>query len=154
MLAYQCCKVQLGYLPLRRVSRYVMSCNLCKTITKLHLIDKRNFCKGSTYHLKTPLIFFVQLAVGFGTSIILLTMACIMMYRLPGVGPANIDASGILSCMWIAYWRPQLQDLFLRVVEPTTDNLRTMGMVEVQLRMNPHLSVENTGHQRRVNDPL
>jgi hypothetical protein len=35
--------------------------------------------------------------------------------------------------MWIAYNRPELRDLFLQVVEPTTDNLRAMGMVEMQL---------------------
>jgi hypothetical protein len=35
--------------------------------------------------------------------------------------------------MWMAYTRPQLQDLFLQVVDPTTDNLRTMGMIELQL---------------------
>jgi hypothetical protein len=35
--------------------------------------------------------------------------------------------------MWMAYSRPQLQNRFVQVVEPTTDNLRTMGMIEVQL---------------------
>jgi hypothetical protein len=35
--------------------------------------------------------------------------------------------------MWMAYTHPQLQDRFLQVVEPTTDNLRTIGMVELQL---------------------
>jgi len=133
MLVCQCYKGQLKYLAPRHISRCVTSYNLCKTTTRLYLIDKYNSCEGRTYHLQTPLILFVQLAVGFGTSIILLTMACIMIYRLPGVRIASVDATGILSCMWIAYQRPQLQDLFFRVGEPTTENLRTMGMVEVQL---------------------
>jgi hypothetical protein len=35
--------------------------------------------------------------------------------------------------MWMAYSRPQLQDRLLQVVEPTTNNLRSIGMVELQL---------------------
>jgi hypothetical protein len=35
--------------------------------------------------------------------------------------------------MWIAYRRPQLQDLFLQVMEPTTEALRAMGMFEMRL---------------------
>jgi hypothetical protein len=39
----------------------------------------------------------------------------------------------MLHTIWMAYKRPELRDLFLQVVEPTTDNLRTMGMVQMQL---------------------
>lgn len=75
----------------------------------------------------------VQLAVGFGASIILLIMVYVLMRRFPGVTRSGVDATGILPSMWLAYKRPQLQSLFLQVIEPTADNLRTMGMIEVQL---------------------
>jgi hypothetical protein len=57
----------------------------------------------------------------------------LLIRRLPRTDEAGIDNIGILPSMWMAYKHPQLQTLFLQVVEPTIDNLRTMGMVEMQL---------------------
>jgi hypothetical protein len=50
---------------------------------------------------------------------------------------AAVDNTGILQTMWIAYNHPELQADFLQVVEPTTDNLRSMGMFETQLAEAP-----------------
>jgi hypothetical protein len=55
------------------------------------------------------------------------------MQRFPDVSKAGIDATGILPSMWMAYKCPQLQNQFLQVVDPTTNNLRKIGMVEMQL---------------------
>lgn len=75
----------------------------------------------------------LQLAVGFGTSIILLVTVIVMMKCSFSVTHTGVDATGILPSMWIAYNRPQLRERFLQVTEPTIDNLRTMGMVEMRL---------------------
>ena len=75
----------------------------------------------------------LELAVGCGTSIILLITVIVLIKRSFGVTLAGTDATGILPSMWIAYHRPELRELFLEVTEPTIDNLRTMGMVEMQL---------------------
>jgi len=74
-----------------------------------------------------------SLAVGCSTSVILLIVALVLIRRFSGVTKVGVDATGILQTMWMAYRRPQLQDRFLQVMEPTTDNLRTMGMVHMQL---------------------
>src|ERR1700734_1339099 len=75
----------------------------------------------------------IQLAIGFSTSVILLITAFILIRRRPTVSEVGVDATGILPIMWMAYRRPELQNIFLQVVEPTTYNLRKMGMVDVQL---------------------
>lgn len=75
----------------------------------------------------------IQLAVGFGTSITLLILTIVMMLRFPGDYKAGIDAIGILPSMWMAYKRPQLESQFLEVENPTTNNLRAMGLVEIEL---------------------
>ena len=80
-----------------------------------------------------------QLVAGFGASIILLVTAFILIRRLPGVAQAGVDGTGILPSMWMAYKRPELQDRFLEVAEPTTDNLREVGMVEIQLADERHV---------------
>jgi hypothetical protein len=72
----------------------------------------------------------IQLAVGFGTSITLLILTIVMMLRFPGDYKAGIDAIGILPSMWMAYKHPQLESQFLEVQNPTTNNLRAMGLVE------------------------
>jgi len=74
-----------------------------------------------------------SLALGSGTSAILLVTIFVLLRRLPGGNEARVGSTGILHSMWLAYNRLQLQNQFLQVVEPTTNNLRTMGMVEVQL---------------------
>ena len=74
-----------------------------------------------------------QLAVGFGASIILLVTASILIRRSPTIAQTGIGATGILPSMWIAYRHPELQDLFVQIAEPTTDALRSIGMVKMQL---------------------
>jgi hypothetical protein len=90
------------------------------------------------------------------TSIVLLIIACGLVRRFPGATKGGVDATGILSSMWIAYRCPELQDTFLQVVEPSTDNLRKMGMFEVQLARGwPSYSlplVPSSGHEELVDD--
>jgi hypothetical protein len=79
------------------------------------------------------LILCFQLIAGIGASTLLLIVACVLIQRFPGVKNVGFDATGILPSMWIAYQHPELQELFSQVVKPTTDNLRTMGMIKMQL---------------------
>ena len=60
-------------------------------------------------------------------------MALVLIRRFSGIAKVGVDATGILQTMWMAYRRPQLQDRFLQVMEPTTENLRTIGMIHMQL---------------------
>ena len=98
-----------------------------------HPAGKHIFCTQHTYHYQTQLIFVIQLFIGFGTSIVMLVTVIFLIQRSYGDMHAGVDNTGILQTMWIAYNHPELQADFLQVVEPTTDNLRSMGMFETQL---------------------
>jgi hypothetical protein len=85
-----------------------------------------------------------QLAVGFGTSIVLLVTASILIRRSPAIAQTGVDATGILSSMWMAYKHPELQDLFVPIAEPTTDTLRRIGMVKMQLVDETHAPISGS----------
>ena len=75
----------------------------------------------------------MQLTLGFVTSLVLLGTAAVLIRRLPYFANTAFDTSGVLRDMWMAYRHPHLRSRFLQVVEPTTDNLRAIGMVQMQL---------------------
>jgi hypothetical protein len=67
------------------------------------------------------------------TSLVLFITMAVLTKHIVDVNPVKVDSTGILPNMWMAYRCPQLHSLFSQVVEPTTDNLRAMGMVEMKL---------------------
>ena len=75
----------------------------------------------------------LQLILGFVASLVLFVTTTVLIRHFPHAADAGVDLTGILPNMWMAYKHPQLQSLFLQVVEPTVDNLRAVGMVEMQL---------------------
>ena len=77
-------------------------------------------------------MFGIQLAVGFGTSVVLLAVTFTLTRSLSDTVEAGVDATSV-PIMRMAYRHPQLQNIFLQVVKPTTGNLPTMGTVKMHL---------------------
>ena len=57
----------------------------------------------------------------------------------------EIDNIGILQTMWIAQRRNDLRDIMRSVKNPTSDNLRRAGLIDVCLASEPELSGEPEG---------
>jgi len=81
-----------------------------------------------------------SLTLGFVTSLVLLITTAVLIKPFSDGSPVGVGTTGILPNMWMAYRHPQLRSLFLQVVEPTTDNLRAIGMVEMKLAEDASIS--------------
>jgi hypothetical protein len=74
----------------------------------------------------------VQLALGFGASVALLILATVLSHSR-GSQETSVDTIGVLQLMWLIKDRPELLRHLSEVEEPTVDNLREAGRVEVRL---------------------
>lgn len=74
----------------------------------------------------------MQIALGFGTSL-LLSMLCISLLHRAVKEKGVIEASGILHNIWLWRSHPRLRSLLSDIKQPTEVNLRTAGLIPVQL---------------------
>ncbi|KII84282.1 hypothetical protein PLICRDRAFT_32355 [Plicaturopsis crispa FD-325 SS-3] len=74
----------------------------------------------------------LNLAVGLGTSAVLLALA-VLLVRAPDGYDAAINTVGVLQLLWLVNGRPSLREQVSQVDEPTIDNLRAAGMFEVRV---------------------
>lgn len=71
----------------------------------------------------------LQLAIGLGTSCVLLGLACTLIRGQWDESPHHIDSAGILQLTWLVGNEAHLK----RLVKPTETVLRQCGMFEVDL---------------------
>jgi len=74
----------------------------------------------------------LPIAVGLGTSIILLVLAIVLVGNLEGEAEA-VDSTGILQLVWLLRDRPDLLKLIGQVEKPSATELRAAGMFTVRM---------------------
>ncbi|KAJ7019086.1 hypothetical protein C8F04DRAFT_353328 [Mycena alexandri] len=74
----------------------------------------------------------IPITLGFGTSL-LLAMICISLLHSAVKEKGAIEASGILHNIWLWRSHPRLRSLLSDIKQPTEANLRTAGLIPIQL---------------------
>ncbi|KAJ7488819.1 hypothetical protein FB451DRAFT_678936 [Mycena latifolia] len=72
------------------------------------------------------------ISVGLGASIILFALG-IKFWHIRGHLEPRLEGIGLLHIMWLTQKHPEVLDQLKQVDEPTDNNLRTVGMIKVQL---------------------
>ncbi|KAI0938435.1 hypothetical protein AcW1_001833 [Taiwanofungus camphoratus] len=72
----------------------------------------------------------LPIAVGFGCSTVLLFLAVQFTHGMNESTP-RIGSIGVLQLIWLTHEQPAFQELVATVNQPTTENLRSVGMLKI-----------------------